>query len=41
MIFWFAGFIALAVLLTDVGCGTRWGVCRAAEAADVFGGLLW
>jgi hypothetical protein len=40
MIFWFAGFIALAVLLTDIGC-RRWAVCRAAEAATVFGAFEW
>ncbi|RFU29533.1 hypothetical protein B7463_g6807, partial [Scytalidium lignicola] len=41
MIFWFAGFIALAVLLTDVGCGDSWSICRAAEAACVFGAFEW
>ncbi|TVY51374.1 hypothetical protein LCER1_G007744 [Lachnellula cervina] len=41
MIFWFAGFIALAVLLGDLGCGRHWGVCRAAEAAVVFGAFEW
>jgi hypothetical protein len=41
MLFWFAGFIALAVLLTDVGCGKYWGVCRASEAATVFGAFEW
>ncbi|TVY85597.1 hypothetical protein LAWI1_G008674, partial [Lachnellula willkommii] len=41
MIFWFAGFIALAVLLGDLGCGSHWGVCRAAEAAVVFGAFEW
>jgi len=41
MIFWFAGFIAMAVLLTDVGCGRYWGVCRAAEAATVFAAFEW
>ncbi|KAH8811182.1 membrane-associating domain-containing protein [Xylogone sp. PMI_703] len=41
MVFWFAGFIALAVLLNDVACGTRWGPCRAGIAACVFGGLEW
>lgn len=41
MLFWFAGFIALAVLLTDIGCGDSWGVCRAAEAAVVFAAFEW
>jgi hypothetical protein len=41
MIFWFAGFIALAVLLTDIGCGRYWGVCRASEAATVFAAFEW
>ena len=46
MLFWFAGFIALAVLLTDVGCsaggaGHWWGPCRAAIAGDVFAAFEW
>jgi len=42
MIFWFAGFVALAVLLNNVGCGhSTWGVCKASVAGDVFGALLW
>jgi len=41
MIFWFAGFIAVAVLLTDIGCGKHWGPCRAAEAATVFAAFEW
>jgi len=41
MLFWFAGFIALAVLLTDIGCGTRRGVCAAATAGDVFAAFEW
>jgi len=43
MIFWFAGFIALAVLLTDVGCTARhgWSVCKASIAADVFAAFEW
>jgi hypothetical protein len=40
MIFWFAGFIALAVFLTDLGC-RRWGPCRAAKAAVVFAAFEW
>lgn len=41
MIFWFAGFIALAVLLGNIGCGSHYGPCRAAEAATVFGAFEW
>ncbi|KAF2397310.1 hypothetical protein EJ06DRAFT_532933 [Trichodelitschia bisporula] len=41
MIFWFAAFIALAVLLTDLGCSSHWGVCRAATAATVFAAFEW
>ena len=41
MLFWFAGFIAFAVLLTDVGCSRHWGVCRASEAAVVFAAFEW
>jgi len=40
MIFWFAGFIALAVLLTDIRCH-YWGPCRAAKAAVVFAAFEW
>jgi len=40
MVFWFAGFIAVAVLLTDTGC-RRWGPCRAATAATVFAAFEW
>lgn len=40
MLFWFAGFIAWAVWLHDY-CTGRFGVCRVAEAADVFGAFLW
>jgi hypothetical protein len=40
MIFWFAGFIALAVLLTDWGC-RRGSNCRASQAATVFGAFEW
>jgi hypothetical protein len=40
MIFWFAGFIAFAVLLTDWGC--RYGSpCRSSQAATVFGAFEW
>ncbi|TVY46843.1 hypothetical protein LOCC1_G003715 [Lachnellula occidentalis] len=41
MIFWFAGFVALAALLGDLGCARYWSVCRAAEAAVVFGAFEW
>jgi len=40
MVFWFAGFIALAVLLTDVGC-RRGGTCGASIAADIFAAFEW
>ncbi|KAE9980280.1 hypothetical protein EG327_006638 [Venturia inaequalis] len=40
MIFWFAGFIAFAVLLTNWGC-TRGSPCRASQAAVVFGAFEW
>lgn len=40
MIFWFAGFIATAVLLTDTGC-RRGSVCRSLQAATVFGAFEW
>ena len=42
MLFWFAGFVALAVLLTAVGCtGAFGGVCSASIAADVFAAFEW
>jgi len=42
MLFWFAGFIALAVLLTDIGCtGRHGGVCGASIAGDVFAAFEW
>ncbi|KAH8799684.1 membrane-associating domain-containing protein [Xylogone sp. PMI_703] len=41
MVFWFAGFIAMATNLTDVNCRGHMGVCRAAEAACVFGAFEW
>jgi len=40
MIFWFAGFIAEAVLLTDVSCH-RGSVCRSMQAATVFAAFEW
>ncbi|KAH6678723.1 membrane-associating domain-containing protein [Halenospora varia] len=39
MIFWFAGFIAFAVLIT--GCWNSYGVCKASEAAVVFSAFEW
>ncbi|KAK5118583.1 hypothetical protein LTR85_008048 [Meristemomyces frigidus] len=39
MIFWFAGFIALAVFLSDRVCFGH--VCSAAKAAAVFGAFEW
>lgn len=39
MIFWFAGFIAVAVFIHDRGCFG--GVCSAAKAAAVFGAFEW
>ncbi|QSZ31581.1 hypothetical protein DSL72_001148 [Monilinia vaccinii-corymbosi] len=42
MIFWFAGFVALAVMLNNVNCGhSAWSVCQASIAGDVFAALLW
>jgi len=40
-IFWFAGWIALAVMLGDSGCGRNSDHCRAAEAATVFAAIEW
>ena len=39
MLFWFAGFIALAVFLSDRTCLGR--VCSAAKAGAAMGGLEW
>ena len=39
MIFWFAGFIALAVFLSDRVCFGH--VCSAAKAAAVFAAFEW
>ena len=40
MLFWFAGFVALAVFLSGlVFC--RGTVCNAARASTVFGALEW
>lgn len=42
MIFWFAGFVALAVMLNNVNCGhSHWSVCQASIAGDVFAAFLW
>ena len=41
MIFWFAAWIALGVLLGDAGCDQAWGVCRAATAATIFAAFEW
>lgn len=41
MLFWFAGFIAVASLLGDIGCGSHWGPCRASIAGDVFAAFEW
>jgi len=40
MIFWFAGFIAFAVFITDWGC-RRGNVCRSSQAATVFAAFEW
>jgi hypothetical protein len=40
MIFWFAGFIAVAVLLSDTGC-RRGSACRSMQAATAFGAFEW
>jgi hypothetical protein len=40
MLFWFAGFIALAVFLSNL-LFCRGNVCRAAQAAAVFGAFEW
>lgn len=39
MLFWFAGFIALAVFLSDRVCFGN--VCSAAKAAAAFGAFAW
>ncbi|KAG4442556.1 hypothetical protein IFR05_001968 [Cadophora sp. M221] len=45
MIFWFAGFIALADLLSDARCGSSYGrresTCRSSIAGDVFAAFEW
>jgi len=40
-IFWFAGFVAFADLLSDLPYARRWGVKRAGIAADVFAAFEW
>ncbi|KAL9111581.1 MAG: hypothetical protein Q9227_004069 [Pyrenula ochraceoflavens] len=40
MIFWFSGFIALAVFITNL-LFCRGNVCRAAQAATAFGAFSW
>lgn len=40
MIFWFAGFIALAVFLRHSG-GCQASICSTLQAATVFGALEW
>lgn len=41
MIFWFAGFIALACMVSDVCGSSGWGPCRASVAGAVFGAFEW
>jgi len=42
MLFWFAGFIAVASLLGEIDCGgSDWGPCKASIAADVFAAFEW
>jgi hypothetical protein len=41
MIFWFAGWVAVAALWGDLGCGSRGGVCGTGTAAIVFGAFIW
>ena len=42
MLFWFAGFIALADLLGNVGCTSRQGkVCGESIAGTVFAAFEW
>lgn len=41
MIFWFAGFIALAALLPASGWCSKFGPCRSLQAATVFGAFEW
>jgi hypothetical protein len=41
MLFWFAGWIAVAAMLGDDGCSAHWGPCRSATAGDVFAAFEW
>jgi len=41
MIFWFAGWVAVAALWGDVQCGSQGGICGAGTAAIVFGAFVW
>ncbi|KAL4947957.1 membrane-associating domain-containing protein [Aspergillus filifer] len=41
MIFWFAGFIALAVDVGDIPGCSRWSVCQELQAATAFGAFDW
>ncbi|KAF2645311.1 hypothetical protein P280DRAFT_465161 [Massarina eburnea CBS 473.64] len=41
MIFWFAGWIAVASLWGDLRCGSLPGSCGAGTAAIVFSAVIW
>jgi hypothetical protein len=41
MLFWFAGFIALSCMVSDVCGSSGWGPCRASVAGAVFGAFEW
>ncbi|KAL4959882.1 MARVEL domain-containing protein [Aspergillus stella-maris] len=41
MIFWFAGFIALAVDVSDSHLCSHWSVCQGLQAATAFGAFEW
>ena len=41
MIFWFAGWVAVATLWGDAHCGSAGGPCGAGTAAIVFGAFIW
>lgn len=41
MIFWFAGWIAMAAFWGDIRCGSKGGPCGAGTAAIVFGVVEW
>lgn len=40
-IFWFAGFIAVAVYIGRGDCGRGFGPCKAEKAAVVLGAIEW